>query len=469
MNRLTQTKPEFCMKKNIRFALLVLFGFATNFSIAQRDSSVSIVNRTAAALLVDEGDRLFDEGQIRPALVKYNDAVSKNEFSSRAHYGVANCQYKILNFGFAERSATTAYELDSESGDAAFLLALAKHRLGELDDAKKYYQIAMELYKKGVTIDLNIPFLLECVAYAQKHMKAEAKFQRKEMLGANSLFLDYSPLLYDGGKKLFFVSRRNNTTGGMRNPADQVYFEDIYHAVWNEKLQEWDSVTNKIGKINTPGFDAVSHINADGTVLYLTVNNTMVPKVKKKNRTGSSDIAMVKMSKNGTWPAPKVIQGAINTDFFEGSPTLTADEKTMYFTAQRRTSAGEGTEIMVSQVAGRAWGKAVAVAGGVNTKGRQTTPFISGDGQYLFFSSDSHVGFGGYDIFVAKKQGNAWSKPINLGFGINSVNDDTHFKYYPEWKIAVLASIEVVENKATYNMYTVDMSNFDLETLKFEW
>jgi len=241
------------MNKSLRFTLVVIVCLTSSFSFAQRDSSVSLVNRTAAALLIDEGDKLFDEGQVRPAMVKYNDAVSKNPFSARAHFGVANCQYKILNYGFAEKSATTSYELDSTLADAVFLLALTKHRLSQFDEAIKYYNQALDLYKRAALKDLNIPFLLECVAFAQKTLKDGEKFTRKPMQGANSDFLDYSPVLYDGGKRLFFVSRRNNTTGGMRNPADQVYFEDVYYAVWNAKTSEWDSITNKIGKLNSPG------------------------------------------------------------------------------------------------------------------------------------------------------------------------------------------------------------------------
>jgi len=458
------------MKINLRNFVLLAFAFTwINNSIAQRDSSVSLINRSASALLVDDGDRLFDEGQIRPAMSKYSDAIDKNPFSSKAHFGYANCQYKILNYGFAENSARTSFDLDPEFADAIFLLASCKHRLGNLEDAKKFYQLAAELYNKGNSKDLNIPFLIECIAFAQKTVAQGPKHQRKDMKGINSDFMDYSPVLYDNAKRIFFVSRRNNTTGGMRNPSDQVYFEDIYHAVWNSKTQEWDSLTNKLGKLNTAGFDAVSHISADGMTLYLTVNNTMVPKIKMKNRTGSSDIATVKMSKNGTWPASKIAVGGINSDFFEGSPALTADGKTIYFSAQRRTSEGAGTEIMASQLIGKTWSKAVALSTQINNKGRQTTPYVSQDGNYLFFSSDSHVGLGGYDVFVSKRKGDSWSKPVNMGFGINSVNDDTHFKYYPQWNMGIFASIVVDDNKATYNIYTVDMSGFDLESMNFEF
>jgi Tol biopolymer transport system component len=327
----------------------------------------------------------------------------------------------------------------------------------------------VRLYKKASNKELNISFLKDCAEFAKKLSLEGAKFDRKPMIGVNSEFMDYAPTLFDGGKRLFFVSRRSNTTGGMRNPADQVYFEDVYEAVWNPKKQEWDSVSNKLGKLNSPGFDAVSFISADGDRIYMTINNTMDPKVKRKDLTGSSDIAMAKLSKNGTWPKPKLITGGVNTDFFEGSPTLTKNEQTMFFAAQRITSDGPSTELFVSTLEGKNWSKAIQLPKTINNKGRQTTPFISPDGTYLFFSSDAHLGMGGYDIFVSKLHGSQWSIPINLGFGINSVNDDTHFKYYPELKLGVFASVENDGSRATYNLFTVNMANFDLGSLPFEW
>lgn len=469
MNRLLlRINLNYMKYTSLTFFLCLNFMFFSKIN-AQADSSVSVINRTAAAIKTDEGFGLLLEGQIRSALVKFDEAIAKNPYSSKAHTGVAECKYKMMNYGFALRSAQKAFELDKQNADAAFLVATSHHRMGEIDESLKYYDIALGLYKQSSSKDVNLTFLIETAKYAKEHISKGAKFERKPMNGANSEFMDYAPLLFDGGKRMYFVSRRNNTTGGMKNPADQNYFEDVYEAVWNQKKQEWDSVSNKIGRLNSPGFDAVSFISADGERLYMTINNTMDPKVKRKDMTQSSDIAMAKISKSGAWPKPKLIAGGVNTDFFEGSPTLTKDEQTMFFVAQRRTSDGAGTEILMSTLNGKNWSKGIALPAPVNNKGRQTTPYISPNGTYLFFSSDTHLGFGGYDIFVSKLNGSQWSVPVNLGFGINSVNDDTHFKYYPELKKAVLASVVVEGNKATYNMYTVDMSNFDLDSLQFEW
>lgn len=457
------------MKKVLfTFGVALILCFNTDF-YAQSDSSVSVVNKTAAALKMSEAEELLNEGQVREAMSKYRDAIEKNPFSSKAHAGLATCQYKILNYGFAESAAEKAFALDKKNPEAALILAMCKHRLNKLNEAQKFYMAAAELYKERSAIDLDIPLYLKHVDLAKKMLEQGQKIERKAMVGANSDFMDYGPILFDGGKRLFFASRRSGTTGGMKNPSDQVYFEDVYEAVWNEKLQEWDSVTNKIGKLNSRGFDAVSHVSTNGEELYMTINNTMDPKTKRKNRTGSSDIALAKKRADGNWAAPKVISGTVNTDFFEGSATLTADGKTMYYVTQTAKSINESTDIYVSRLQGKIWSKGEKLSDNINNNGRQTTPFISADGNYLFFSSNGHDGIGGFDVYVAKRNGVTWSKPLLLGLGINSVNDDTHFKYYPELKRAVLASIVVDENKATYNMFTVDMSNFDIENLKFEW
>jgi hypothetical protein len=71
-------------------------------------------------------------------------------------------------------------------------------------------------------------------------------------------------------------------------------------------------------------------------------------------------------------------------------------------------------------------------------------------------------GMGGYDIYVTKKNGNSWSTPINLGSSINTVNDDTHFQYYPELKKAFMAGVTLDEMQCNYNIYEVDLEKAQL-------
>src|SRR5690606_29835320 len=156
-------------------------------------------------------------------------------------------------------------------------------------------------------------------------------------------------------KSMYFTSRRSNTTGGRQNPDDQQFFEDIYSAKWNPELNEWDSITNRLGRLNNEGFESVSHISEDGLIAYITINNSAVedPKVVTK----SSDIAEVKWTKQGQWSAPKLLDKTINSSFYDGNATLTADGQTMYFVSERNANS-KMSDLYVSYKQGNTWSKA---------------------------------------------------------------------------------------------------------------
>ena len=180
----------------------------------------------------------------------------------------------------------------------------------------------------------------------------------------------------------------------------------------------------------------------------------------------NEDIFTFEMSTKGKWSTPKRINSkSVNTSFFEGSATMTNDGNTMYFVSDRKGDKSS-TDIYVSQKAGKSWGEAKPLPFTINTIGRETTPFISGDGRYLFFSSDGRQGMGGLDIYVVENLGSTWGDPINLGIIVNTVNNDSHFQYYPEMKKAVMSSFEIIGQKASMDLYEVDMTNFVMPTGK---
>jgi hypothetical protein len=94
----------------------------------------------------------------------------------------------------------------------------------------------------------------------------------------------------------------------------------------------------------------------------------------------------------------------------------------------------------------------------INSLGNETTPMLSADGKFLFFSSDELPGYGGYDIFYSVNENGVWSTPINLGPEVNSVNHDTHFSYNASTKKAVFASLAEKEGYFSFDLYTVDLA-----------
>lgn len=243
------------------------------------------------------------------------------------------------------------------------------------------------------------------------------------------------------------------------NPDDQEYFEDIYKAEWNDAEQKWDSITNKLDRLNTPGFDAMTYISPDGMKALTTWNNTATD---AKNVTKSSDICEVIFSDKGKWNSPKVIANkTINSSFFDGSATMTADGNTMYFVSDRKAEK-RSTDIYMVEKTGKKWGEAKPVSDSINTTGRETTPYITPDGRFLFFSSDGRTGMGGLDIYVCENLGGKWSSPVNLGATVNSVNDDTHFILYKELNKVMFSSFTLSGQKSSLDMFEADLSKIPM-------
>src|SRR5690606_14357195 len=110
----------------------------------------------------------------------------------------------------------------------------------------------------------------------------------------------------------------------------------------------------------------------------MTLNSTATD---KKSSTNGSDLCEIKMNTKGTWNSPSIIKNkTINTSYFEGAATLTADGNTMYFVTDRKGEKSS-TDIYVVEKVGKKWGEAKPLPMTINTVGRETTPFITPDGR----------------------------------------------------------------------------------------
>ena len=422
--------------------------------------SINIINKTIASKLLNDGIYLYQEGKNLEALLKFREAAEKDPTNWRAIYYISMISYDKKNFHQALSQIKTALKIDKADQEGELLEQYARslHRIGNVDEALVNYKKAQEKLSKALSKELQVSLHIQQCQFAKKEMNSGRKTKRKVISRrVNSKYHEYSPVLADSGKVLYFTSRRADTKGKSLNPADQQYFEDIYIAKWNPEIKDWDSITNKIKRFNTPGFDALSYVSPDGAKALITINTEACVKVT----TRGSDIFETKKSKrSGKFGTPKILKNkTINTTFFEGAATLTKNGKTMYFVTDRNFEK-KATDIWVVHKEGNSWGKAKALSDVINTPGRETTPFISEDGKYLFFSSNGHVGMGGLDIYVSENKKGEWTKPINLGIMVNSVNNDTHFQYYPALKKAMMASIVSKKGKNNIDIYEVDMEGF---------
>lgn len=442
---------------SIFFILNVLFAFEH-----PSDSSKSIIDRAAAIILIDEGKQYLNMGKTRDALTKFREAYVKDQYNDRAVYWIGRTHYNMSNYGYASRYAKLALELSNgRDGQIYFLLGEAYHRQNNLDSSLMYFELADQFLKRRHKRIHNVSEAISQVKYAQEQGLKTINYQKELIPGdVNSGYDDYSPVLTPDRKTLYFVSRRPDTQGGGLNPDDQSFYEDIYRASWNDDLKIWDSVHNNIERLNSDGFDAVNHITADGKTMYLTMNTSILDVA---NPTRSSDIAVAQLTDQNRWTKPKpIVNKTVNTTFFDGAVTLTADESVMYFVSDRRANK-KGSEIYRVKREGNNWGVAEPLPDNINSNGNETTPFITPDGKFLFFSSTGHQGMGGYDIFVTENLGdNKWSDPINLGPEFNTVNNDTHFYYYKDIAMAYFASYRLQGKKASIDLYHIELQNWEI-------
>lgn len=433
----------------------------TAFTSGPVDTTASIIDKSAAILLMDKGKQMIIDKKYRDALLTFREAALKDPTTWKAPYWISYCHYKLNNYGYAKQYGLTAVakggvDVDKEIYD---ILGNSYHRLGSLDSAQMFYQKAINEMPKSRLKELGIERKIAECAFAKTALEKETLVREVMRGDVNSGFNDYCPLLTADGKTLYFTSRRGNTTGGQMNPDDQEYFEDVYKAKWNPETNMWDSITNDIERMNTDGFDALNWLSADNLHGIMTVNITYGD---SKLMTKSSDICEIEFTKQNKWSQARPIANkTINTSFMEGSATLTADGNTMYFVSDRKGDK-RSTDIYMVQKIGKKWGNAVMLSDSVNTDGRETTPYITPDGRFLFFSSDGHRGMGGLDVYVCENTGTGWGPAINLGASINTVNDDTHFHIFKDAGKIYMAGINLSGQKSSFDIYEIDLAKVKL-------
>lgn len=210
-------------------------------------------------------------------------------------------------------------------------------------------------------------------------------------------------------QSLFFTRRLNNMD------------EDL-HCSNADPCGDWYSANNLGEPPNSKSQESSQFVTADGHYLFFT---------RCENRSengwtmGGCDMYIAyRVAMDSPWSQPQPFGKTINTTDYEGMPSVSPDNRELYFVSDRRGGYG-GYDIWVSRFENGLWQLPVNAGPGVNTPGNETSPFIATDDRTLYFASDYRPGFGGSDLFVSRrKRGGKWGAAENLGFPINTPNDE---------------------------------------------
>ncbi|MBI3501623.1 MAG: PD40 domain-containing protein [Bacteroidetes bacterium] len=429
------SKKEFVrtiLNKNI--LLLFVFFVSFRFSLISQNVEFDKSNFSDRSALkeakrnIDEADGYFDKsmkegyhlyGFALPLYLKAND-FNPNNGLLNYKIGVCylNSAYKQKALAFLEK----AYKLNPTAGaNIKYYMGQAYQMNMDWDKAiSKYQEYKMQIKpddKDGLA-DAEKK-ITECRNGIELVKNPVMVFIDNAGPEINSAFPDYGPVISADESVMMFTSRRSNTSGGGIDQNDQQYYEDIY--ISTGENGKWTPAKNMGKPVNTDNrHDATVAISADGQKMFIYLDDMT---------RGSGNIYECDL-KGASWSRPERLNDNVNTKYHESSASLSADGKTLYFVSNRDGGFG-GHDIYKARWDEKKekWGEAENLGPIVNTPYEEYSVFMHPDGKTLFFSSQGHKTMGGFDVFktIWDDKKKKWSVPENIGYPINTADDDVDF------------------------------------------
>ena len=360
----------------------------------------------------------------------------------------------MANLPGQKDKAVTYFErgVEGRYTESYYELALARHRQQRFDDAVELfeqYKLANGRIVPDAEVDRRKAMSLSAKALTMTPVELEIR-----NMGAmvNSVAHDYCPLVTADGNTMFFTSRREGTSGSMKDPFGQ-WFEDIYTAKRIDDV--WTNAVNVGTPLNTLVHDATVGLSPDGTsmILYRTQQNLV-----------SGDLYEARMHAK-KWQQPELMTEQINSEFHEPSASIAPGAQEIYFTSDRPGGFGGRDIYRIRRLPNGEWSLPLNLGPNVNTKHDEDAPFMHSDGTTLFFCSNGHNTMGGYDIFktlLMDPDMNGWDTPDNMGYPLNTVNDDIYFCLSEDGRTGYFSS-ERSEGLGMQDIYQVTFPNSQLD------
>lgn len=186
--------------------------------------------------------------------------------------------------------------------------------------------------------------------------------------------------------------------------------EDLFICTY--KNGRWSSPVSVSDKINTADNEGTGTLSADGRTLVFTACN-------RREGYGSCDL-YISHKVGEEWEKPKNLGIVVNSPYWESQPALSPDGQLLYFISDRPGGVG-GRDIWYTTLQPNGeWEKAKNLDKTINTPFDEASPFLYANGRTLFFASEGHEGLGGYDLFFADSTATGWQNPQNIGYPINT-------------------------------------------------
>ena len=389
---------------------LTLIGLTSTASFAQQGYK-KIHNQ-----MLDQAKTFLANEEYQEAAKIYKRLLPVDPLFAEVQHDMGLC---MANLPGQKDKAMTYFErgVEGRYTESFYQLGSARHRAQRFDEAVALfdqYKLSTGRLVDDAEVDRRKAMALSAKAFALAPVDLKIRNMGNMV---NSPAHDYCPLVTADGNTMYFTSRRSGTTGDLKDPFGQ-WFEDIYMA---RRIDEvWTNAVNAGDPLNTLVHDATVGLSPDGTsmIIYRTQQNLI-----------SGDLYEARM-RSRKWQLPELMTPQINTEFHEPSASIAPGAQDIYFTSDRPGGFGGRDIYRIRRLPNGEWSLPLNLGPTVNTMHDEDAPFMHSDGTTLFFCSTGHNTMGGYDIFKTVQTDydmNGWLVPENMGYPLNTVNDDIYF------------------------------------------
>lgn len=401
-------------------------------------------------------EKFFWDSAFVQALPIYKELLQSDPENANLNYKTGAC---LLNMPLERKHSISYLEKAAGNVDPNYNTVNFKKKsapvtacliLGDAYHLNYNFEGAIEMYGKFKAM-LNesdkehiaeIDRKIQICQFAKELVAAPVDFKVKNLgENINTPFPDYSAVVTADQSTIVFTSRRDVTTGGLKDENGNL-FEDIFIA--HKENGIWQKAKNIGLPVNTNGHEATIGLSVDGSQLFIY-----------KDDKGNGNIYVTSL-KGDQWSEPVKLPNTINTKYWEPSVTLSSDGNTLYFVSDTLGGFG-GRDIYRSvKLPNGKWSHALNLGPVVNTKYDEDGPFIQPDGRTLYFSSEGHKTMGGFDVFTTVLTDTGWSTPQNIGHPVNTTDDDVFFVPTPDNKHAYYSSFSA-EGFGEKDIYEVEL------------
>ena len=406
---------------------------------------------------IQKGLQALNKGDYPNAGVYIGAALRQNEADQHALYLRGEWAMRTGKFPIAEGSwKRLTKRCPGYKPDLLFFIATLAIEAGRPEEAERYLEQWFLRSDRELGYEKEAENMLAELNLKETFLANPVPFNPQPARNLNTRWDEYLAALTPDGSSIYFT-RRSKKKNKYDGPGAQLRsVEEFSSAVStgeHQGMPAFEEGTALEAPFNTQYNEGGPSITADNRFMVFTI-------CERNPKTGAQNCDLYYTTyEYGVWNGIRPMPEGINRpESWESQPTISPNGDILYFTSDRKGGYGGLDLYRSTKDANGNWGVPENLGAAVNTKKNEKSPFIHPDSESLYFASDGHPGMGGYDLFkIQIAQGSAqWGKPMNLGYPINTGSDEIGMMVTLDGQKAYFASNKINQSNG-WDIYFFDL------------